>query len=144
MTLNKKEAEKIFISESINSYTGRDKDYQKFKEACMELTADEKQQILNKISKLVDEKRVIADKAAEEFLNIIKNFTIWDFGKYNEKLNELTEKIKNNDCFYSTRVDLYERVLELPKYKDLDERDKIKIAMKIGSLDCTDFKGISK
>ena len=110
----------------------------------MELTADEKQQILNKISKLVDEKRVIADKAAEEFLNIIKNFTIWDFGKYNEKLNELTEKIKNNDCFYSTRVDLYERVLELPKYKDLDERDKIKIAMKIGSLDCTDFKGISK
>ena len=144
MTLNRKEAEEAFISETINGYLGKDKDYKKFKEACAELTLDEKQQVLDRINKLVNEKRVIADEAVEELLEVIKNFTIWDLGKYNNELEEFSEKIKNNDCFYSSRINLYKRALELPKYKDLDEYNKIRLAMKIGSLDCTDFKGISK
>ena len=144
MILSKEEAEEIFISETLKKYLGKEINYNKFKKSCEFLSIDEKQEIYEKINKIISEKRIIADEAVEELLNIIKDFTIWDIGKYNYELSELTEKIRDNDYFYSTRLTLYKRIIEFPKYKDLDEDEKIKIAMKIGSLDCTDFKGISK
>lgn len=144
MILSKEEAEEIFISETLKRYLGKEINYNKFKKSCEFLSTDEKQEIYEKINKIISEKRTIADKAVEELLSIIKDFTIWDIGKYNNELSELTEKIRDNDYFYSTRLTLYKKIIEFPRYKDLDEDEKIKIAMKIGSLDCTDFKGISK
>ena len=38
------------------------------------------------------------------------------------------------DTSYVGRLNLYEELMKLPNYKDLDEREKIRIAMKLGSL----------
>lgn len=83
--------------------------------------------------------------AANDFFNILKDFTIFKIGKFDEELVKIKEVLKKQDEYYNARISLYEKLLELPKYAKLDEEEKIKLAMKIGALDIRDLshnKGI--
>ena len=77
--------------------------------------------------------------AADDFFNILKEFTIFKIGKFDEKLTKIKEVLKKQDEYYNARIGLYEKLLELPKYAKLDGEEKIKLAMKIGALDIRDL-----
>ena len=77
--------------------------------------------------------------AADDLFNILKDFTIFKIGKFDEELVKIKEVLKKQDEYYNARISLYKRLLELPKYAKLDEEEKIKLAMKIGALDTRDL-----
>ena len=77
--------------------------------------------------------------AADDLFNILKDFTIFKIGKFDEELVKIKEVLKKQDEYYNARISLYKRLLELPKYTKLDEEEKIKLAMKIGALDTRDL-----
>ena len=77
--------------------------------------------------------------AANDFFNILKEFTIFKIGKFDEELVKIKEVLKKQDEYYNARIGLYEKLLELPKYAKLDDEEKIKLAMKIGALDIRDL-----
>ena len=77
--------------------------------------------------------------AADDLFNILKDFTIFKIGKFDEELVKIKEVLKKQDEYYNARISLYERLLELPKYAKLDEEERIKLAMKIGALDTKDL-----
>ena len=77
--------------------------------------------------------------AADDLFNILKDFTIFKIGKFEEELVKIKEVLKKQDEYYNARISLYKRLLELPKYTKLDEEEKIKLAMKIGALDTRDL-----
>ena len=77
--------------------------------------------------------------AADDLFNILKDFTMFRVGKFDKELVKIKEVLKKQDEYYSARISLYERLLELPKYAKLDEEEKIKLAMKIGALDTRDL-----
>ena len=77
--------------------------------------------------------------AADDLFNILKDFTIFKIGKFDEELVKIKEVLRKQDKYYNARISLYEKLLELPKYTKLDEEEKIKLAMKIGALDTKDL-----
>ena len=77
--------------------------------------------------------------ATDDFFDILKNFTIFKVGKFDEELIKIKEVLKTQDEYYNARIGLYKRILELPRYARLDEEEKIKLAMKIGALDIKDL-----
>lgn len=80
-----------------------------------------------------------ADKATQKLYNILEEFNIWRLGKYDEELKEIKSTLEKNDRLYLSRVELYKRLIELPKFKKLDEDERIELAMKLGALDFGDL-----
>lgn len=91
-----------------------------------------------------DEKFEKATKASNELLKILKELTIWKIGKFDRQLEEIKETLKENDSDYSARAFMFEELMSIPRYKKMDKLDKIKIAMKIGSLDTSDLSYCKK
>lgn len=80
-----------------------------------------------------EEEQKAINEACKKLFDILKDFNIWKTTKLKELLKEV-EPILKKDISFIGRLDLYEDLMKLPKYKDLEERDKIRIAMQIGSL----------
>lgn len=77
-------------------------------------------------------------QAGEDLFNILKEFNIWRIGKYDKDLEDIKNKLKG-DKYYIVRTALCEKLLEEPKYKELEESEKIKLILKIGALDTSDL-----
>ena len=135
MISDKYEALKIVLVDSL-----KDRISENFEEA-MEYLRNEGYPIDEELlrTKEHDEEFKEALKAAEDFFNILKDFTIFKVGKFDEELEKIKEVLRKQDEYYNARISLYERLLELPKYAKLDEEEKIKLAMKIGALDTRDL-----
>ena len=73
-----------------------------------------------------EEKSQLANKASANLFEILKDFTIWKVGKFDEDLEKIKKVLKEKDELYSSRISLYEHLMELPKYKRMNERDKIR------------------
>lgn len=101
-------------------------------------TLEEADNLIKK--EIEDEKRSqLANKASAKLFEILKDFTIWEVGKFDEDLKEISKVLKENDDLYSSRIFLYEQLMELPKYKKMDKRNKIRLAMQLGALDMNDL-----
>ena len=75
---------------------------------------------------------------AQKLLSILKDFTIWKIGKFDEGLKEIKEFLKE-DRGYIVRMSMFEELMKLPKYEKLDTGEKVIIAMKLGALDFSDL-----
>ena len=80
-----------------------------------------------------EEEQKAIDEACKKLFVVLKDFNIWKTAKLNELLREV-EPVLMKDISFIGRLNLYEELMELPNYRDLDEREKIRIAMKLGSL----------
>jgi len=76
-----------------------------------------------------------SEKACNNLFEIIKNITIWNFSENKDKIKELKDIVRSKDKNYTNRISLYEKLIKLPQFKDLEETEKIRIAMKLGALD---------
>ena len=74
---------------------------------------------------------------AQKLLSILKDFTIWKIGKFDNELKEIKDVLKE-DKGYTVRMSMFEELMKLPKYEKLDTSEKIIIAMKLGALDFSD------
>ena len=86
-----------------------------------------------------DEEFKKALKASNDLFSILKDFTLLKVGKFDEELKGIKETLKECDKLYVARTSLYKDLIELPKYKNLEEDEKIALAMKIGALDMRDL-----
>ena len=86
-----------------------------------------------------DENSKKASKAAELLLKILQEFNIWRIGKYDKELKDIKDTLREFDKSYIHRLFLFRDLMELPKYAEMDEDEKIMIAMKIGALDTSDL-----
>ena len=86
-----------------------------------------------------DEEFKKALKVSNDLFNILKDFTLLKVGKFDEELKSIKEILKECDKLYVARTSLYKDLIELPKYKNLEEDEKIALAMKIGALDMRDL-----
>lgn len=76
-----------------------------------------------------------SEKACNSLFEIIKNITIWNFSENKDRVKELKDIVRSKDKNYTNRISLYEKLIKLPQFKDLEETEKIRIAMKLGALD---------
>ena len=77
-------------------------------------------------------------EASKKLFNIFENFSIWKTGKFNEEIKKVKEILKK-DTSYVGRINLYKKLMNFPKFKELEEDKKIKIAMQLGALDFSEF-----
>ena len=80
-----------------------------------------------------------ASNAANSLLKILKEFNIWKIGKYDEELKSIKSTLQELDKGYVHRLLLFKELMRLPKYAEMDEDEKIRLAMKIGALDTSDL-----
>ena len=86
-----------------------------------------------------DENSKKASNAAKSLLEILQEFNIWRIGKYDKELKDIKDTLQEFDKGYIHRLFLFKDLMELPKYAEMDEDEKIVIAMKIGALDTSDL-----
>ena len=80
-----------------------------------------------------EEEQKIVNEACERLFDILKDFNIWKASKLKKELEAVKSTLMEDTSFIG-RLNLYEKLIKLPNYKDLPEREKIRIAMKLGSL----------
>lgn len=76
-----------------------------------------------------------ASEACDSLYKIIEAFKIWDIAKVSEELKDIKEVLKSTDYTYSARLELFKRLIELPKFKEMEDDSKIILAMQLGALD---------
>ena len=81
------------------------------------------------------EKAAEEQKIVDELVDIISNWSIWKPVVWEERISRVKKEIEDRDFFYNIRASVAQRVLELPRYKNLSEREKIKLIMRIGCMD---------
>lgn len=135
MISDKYEALKIIYIDSLN-----EEKTEKFDEA-VEFLRGEGFPVDRELERLKegDEEFKRASKASKNLFNILKDFTLLKVGKFDEELKSIKETLKECDKLYVTRTSLYKDLLELPRYKKLEEDEKIALAMKMGALDMRDL-----
>ena len=80
-----------------------------------------------------EEEQKAVDEACKKLFEVLKDFSMWKASKLKKEVEEV-KSILMKDTSYVGRLNLYEELMKLPNYKDLNEREKIRIAMKLGSL----------
>ena len=81
----------------------------------------------------------LRERVRTELLPFIKNMKVWDKFKNNSKLQDLVNEVKEKDTFYVIREEIYNSLMEEPRFRDLTDSKKLEIAMKIGACDTTDL-----
>ena len=91
-------------------------------------------------------KDIKEDKEREEVKNsctklekILEDFNVWKIGKFNKELKEIKETLKEKDSTYIGRIILFEQLMEIPEFKELEEHQKIRVAMQLGALDFSEL-----
>lgn len=91
----------------------------------------------NNIKKDIEDEQVHEEavKSCEELFKILKEFSIWKFNKSNDELKQIKSSLEQNDKYYMARISLFEKLMRDSKFKGLEEREKIRVAMQLGALD---------
>ena len=96
----------------------------------------DKEEITVKIKKTkMSPKKLELLKAGNRAFEILKDFRIWDIGKYDNEIKTIAALYKKYDKSYIYRYNLYELLMKEPKFKKYTEKEKIIFAMQMGALD---------
>lgn len=133
MIKDKYEALKIIYIDSLDEGTS-----ERFKEA-VDFLKREGYPVDEELLRLKDENSKKASSAAKLLLKILQEFNIWRIGKYDNELKGIINTLQEFDKSYIHRLFLFKDLIKLPKYAEMDEDEKIIIAMKIGALDTSDL-----
>lgn len=112
-----------YNEELIKELENKLKDIDAFEEAC---------KFIEKEIREEEEQKAI-DEACKKLFVVLKDFNIWKTSKLKKELEAVKSTLMKDTSFIG-RLNLYEELMKLPNYKDLNEREKIRIAMKLGSL----------
>lgn len=82
-----------------------------------------------------DEERKEVKASCTKLAEILEDFNVWKIGKFNKELKEIKDTLREKDSNYAGRITLFEQLMETPKFKELEEHKKIRVAMQLGALD---------
>lgn len=90
-----------------------------------------------KVKEIIEDgdKFQIAIDSCDRLKEILENFSIWKVGKFDKELSEIKENLNKYDKHYVARTFLYKDIMNISKFKDFKEEDKVSLAMQLGALD---------
>ena len=91
-----------------------------------------------------EEKKKEIYELEDEAFEILKDLKGGITKSQYKTVQKLVETLKDNDKNYVERIFFCKRLLEEPKYRNLDEIDKIKFIMKVATFDMSDLYYFNK
>ena len=86
-----------------------------------------------------DEERKEVKASCTKLSEILEDFNVWKIGKFNKELKEIKDTLREKDSNYVGRIALFEQLIKIPKFRELEEHKKIRMAMQLGALDFSEL-----